>query len=156
VTLCDARHSAARAHVESLTRARRQRSLCLSALNLRGSSKNSTAVSSCGIRTAKRAYVHYDDYPVRRGFAKLLTRDKARQVAANIAKLPADATPDAALTICERVAKVQALLDDHLASGKHSAADVVAQAQAILSESAVLRAMCDIGYFPPSTPTPVE
>jgi hypothetical protein len=102
------------------------------------------------------AYVHYDDYPVRRGFAKLLTRDKARQVAANIAKLPADATPDAALTICERVAKVQALLDDHLASGKHSAADVVAQAQAILSESAVLRAMCDIGYFPPSTPTPVE
>ena len=36
--------------------------------------------------------------------------------------------------ICERVAEVQALLDDHLAGGKHSAADVVAKAQAILSE----------------------
>ena len=33
------------------------------------------------------AYVYYDDNPVRRGFAKLLKRDKARQVAANIAKL---------------------------------------------------------------------
>jgi hypothetical protein len=43
------------------------------------------------------AYVYYDDNPVRRGFAKLLTRDKARQVAANIAKLlPADATPESA------------------------------------------------------------
>ena len=32
--------------------------------------------------------------------------------------------------ICERVAEVQALLDDHVAGGKHSAADVVAKAQA--------------------------
>ena len=30
--------------------------------------------------------------------------------------------------ICERVAEVQALLDDHLAGGKHSAADVIAKA----------------------------
>ena len=37
--------------------------------------------------------------------------------------------------ICERVAEVQALLDDHVAGGKHSAADVVAKAQAVLSES---------------------
>jgi hypothetical protein len=36
--------------------------------------------------------------------------------------------------ICERVAEVQALLDDHVAGGKHSAADVVAKAQAVLSE----------------------
>ena len=28
--------------------------------------------------------------------------------------------------ICERVAEVQALLDDHVAGGKHSVADVVA------------------------------
>jgi hypothetical protein len=53
--------------------------------------------------------------------------------------------------ICERVAEVQALLDDHLASGKHSAAEVVAKAQAVLSESA-LREMFDVGYFPPNTP----
>jgi hypothetical protein len=54
--------------------------------------------------------------------------------------------------ICERVAEVQALLDDHIAGGKHSAADVVAKAQAVLSESALLRAMFDVGYFPPNTP----
>jgi hypothetical protein len=54
--------------------------------------------------------------------------------------------------ICERVAEVQALLDDHLAGGKHSAADVVAKAQAVLSESELLRAMFEVGYFPPSTP----
>jgi len=98
------------------------------------------------------AYVYYEDNPVRRAVAKLLTRDKARQVAANIAKLPADATPDAALAICERVAEVRALLDDHLAGGKHSAGEVVAKAQAVLSESALLRAMFDVGYFPPNTP----
>jgi|HubBroStandDraft_6_1064221.scaffolds.fasta_scaffold74300_2 hypothetical protein len=54
--------------------------------------------------------------------------------------------------ICERVAEVQALLDDHIAGGKHSAADVVAKAQAVLSESELLRAMFDVGYFPPNTP----
>jgi hypothetical protein len=34
--------------------------------------------------------------------------------------------------ICERVAEVQALLHDHPECGKHSAAEVVAKAQAIL------------------------
>jgi hypothetical protein len=47
--------------------------------------------------------------------------------------------------ICERVAEVQALLDDHLAGGKHSAADVVAKAQANLSEPELLWAMFDVG-----------
>ena len=37
--------------------------------------------------------------------------------------------------ICERVAEVQALLHDHIECGKHSAADVVAKAPAVLSES---------------------
>jgi hypothetical protein len=60
--------------------------------------------------------------------------------------------PEAALAICERVAEVQALLDDHLARGNHSAADVVAKAKAVLSESALLRALFDVGYFPPNTP----
>ena len=52
--------------------------------------------------------------------------------------------------ICERV--VQALLDDHVAGGKHTAADVLAKAQAVLSEAELLRAMFDVGYFPPNTP----
>jgi hypothetical protein len=40
--------------------------------------------------------------------------------------------------ICERVAEVQALLDDHVAGGKHSA-------RAVLSEAKLLRAMFDVG-----------
>jgi hypothetical protein len=54
--------------------------------------------------------------------------------------------------ICERVAEVQALLDDHINGGKHTAADVVAKAQAVLSEPALLLATFDVGYFPPNTP----
>ena len=39
-----------------------------------------------------------------------------------------------------------------IAGGKHSAADVVAKAQAVLSEpELLLRSMFDVGYFPPST-----
>ena len=37
--------------------------------------------------------------------------------------------------ICERVAEVQALLDDHLAGGKHTAAEVVAKAQCYRNRS---------------------
>ena len=47
---------------------------------------------------------------------------------------------------------MQALLDDHIAGGKHSAAAVVAGAQAVLSEIELLRGMFDVGYFPPNTP----
>jgi hypothetical protein len=36
--------------------------------------------------------------------------------------------------------------------GKHTAANVVAKAQAVLSEAVLLRAMFDVGYFPPNTP----
>jgi hypothetical protein len=36
--------------------------------------------------------------------------------------------------------------------GKHTAADVVAKAQAVLSEATLLRAMFDVGYFPPNMP----
>jgi len=41
---------------------------------------------------------------------------------------------------------------DHIECGKHSAADVVAKAQAALSEAELLRAMFNVGYFPPNTP----
>jgi hypothetical protein len=52
--------------------------------------------------------------------------------------------------ICERMAEVQALLHDHAESGKHTAVDVVAKAQAVLSEPEL--AMFNVGYFPPNTP----
>jgi hypothetical protein len=58
--------------------------------------------------------------------------------------------------ICERMAEVQALLHDHAGCGKHTAADVVAKAQAVLSEPNLLRAMFDVGYFPPNTLLPNE
>jgi hypothetical protein len=48
--------------------------------------------------------------------------------------------------------QVQALLHDHAKCGNHTAADVVAKAQAVLSEPELLRAMFDIGYFPPNMP----
>ena len=54
--------------------------------------------------------------------------------------------------ICERMAEVQALLHDRTECGKHTAADVVAKAQAVLSEAELLRAMFVVGYFPPNTP----
>jgi hypothetical protein len=39
-----------------------------------------------------------------------------------------------------------------LTRGEHSTVDVVARAQAVLTEPDLLRAMFDVGYIPPNTP----
>ena len=54
--------------------------------------------------------------------------------------------------ICEHVAEMQALLHDHAERGKDSPADIIARAQAVLSDSKLLRALFVVGYFPPNTP----
>ncbi len=59
------------------------------------------------------------------------------------------------IAICERVAEAQAILDDHVAGGRRTAAEVVKALAALFAEEGLLRAMWEVGYFPPDTPPPV-
>ena len=45
-------------------------------------------VSSPEIRTGRHSYVYFEEEPGRRAAAKLLARDEALRIAANITKLP--------------------------------------------------------------------
>jgi hypothetical protein len=62
------------------------------ALSLPPAANRDTRFDACFIvrdgNGQQLAYVHFEDEPGRRSAAKLLTKDEARRIAANIAKLP--------------------------------------------------------------------
>jgi hypothetical protein len=60
-----------------------------------------------------------------------------------------------AWAICERVTEAQALLHDHIDGGRSTANEVVRKLAAIMAEEGLLRAMWEVGYFPPDTPPPI-
>jgi len=60
-----------------------------------------------------------------------------------------------AWAICERVAEAQAMLHDHLEGGRFTADEIVRKLGALVKEEGLLRAMWEVGYFPPDTPPPL-
>ena len=59
-----------------------------------------------------------------------------------------------AWAVCDRVAEAQAILHDH-ENGRFTSDEFVKKLAALLSEDGLLRAMWEVGYFPPDTPPPV-
>ena len=60
-----------------------------------------------------------------------------------------------ARAICERVAEAQAMLHEHLEGGRFTADEIVRKLAALMKEEGLLRAMWEVGYFPPDTPPPI-
>jgi hypothetical protein len=60
-----------------------------------------------------------------------------------------------AWAICERVAEAQALLNDHTEGDRFTNDELVRKLAALMAEEGLLRAMWEIGYFPPDTPPPI-
>jgi hypothetical protein len=57
--------------------------------------------------------------------------------------------------ICGRVAEARAMLHDHLEGGRFTADEIVRKLAALMKEEGLLRAMWEVGYFPPDTPPPI-
>jgi hypothetical protein len=47
------------------------------------------------------------------------------------------------------------MLHDHLEGGRFTADEIVRKLSALMKEEGLLRAMWEVGYFPPGTPTPI-
>lgn len=60
-----------------------------------------------------------------------------------------------AWAICERVAEAQAMLNVHIEGDRFTADELVRKLAALMTEDGLLRAMWEVGYFPPDTPPPV-
>jgi len=57
----------------------------------------------------------------------------------------------AIFAICDSIAEAEAILHDHFEYGKYSPAGALAKLQCVLSDDGLLRALYDVGYFPPAT-----
>lgn len=60
-----------------------------------------------------------------------------------------------AWAICDRVAEAQALLHDHLEGGRFTTDEMVRKLAALMAQEALLRAIWEVGYFPPDNQPPV-
>jgi hypothetical protein len=58
---------------------------------------------------------------------------------------------DAVWAICERIAEVQALVDEHLEVGKYQTSEVPWLIREILSEEGLREAMLAVGYLEPKS-----
>ena len=52
-----------------------------------------------------------------------------------------------ALVICDVMAEIQALVEDHRATGKLSPTQLVTKIETLVSQRTLLRAMYTVGYF---------
>lgn len=55
-------------------------------------------------------------------------------------------------TICEVMAEIQAVINDHIEHKRYTSAEVATKIEALATEPPLLRAMWAVGYFPKNTP----